>query len=297
MGRTPLVRLRRLPKPRGAAVYAKLESFNPGGSVKDRIALSMVLDAEARGLLRPGATLLEPTSGNTGIGLALVGAVRGYRVMLVISESMSHERRSLLHSYGAEVILSPADGGMQGSVDMAYEVLAEHPGYFMPQQFNNPANPEIHRRTTAREILRQMGENSVDAVVAGVGTGGTITGVGEVLKAKNPAVQVVGVEPSASAVLSGGPPGPHQIQGIGAGFIPRVLNTAILDRIYKAEDAVSFEMAKELSRQEGISAGISAGAAVWAALELAAEMDREQNVVVILPDGGDKYYSLEQYFR
>lgn len=297
IGGTPLVQLRNMPQKDGARVFAKLEQFNPGGSVKDRIALSMVLDAEHRGLLKPGGTIVEPTSGNTGIGLAMVGAVRGYKVKIVLCESMSHERNALLTSFGAEVILTDCDTGMYGSVVKAEEVIAENPGYFMPQQFNNPANPEIHRRTTAREILRDMGAHAVDAFIAGVGTGGTITGVGEVLKAKAPETKVVGVEPASSPILSGGEAGPHQIQGIGAGFIPNVLNREIIDRIETVQDDEAYAHAKALSRSEGISAGISAGAAVCAALRVAGEMSSEENVVVVLPDGAERYFSLEQYFR
>ncbi|MBI1725113.1 MAG: cysteine synthase A [Candidatus Tectomicrobia bacterium] len=297
IGGTPLVRLGRLPDPKGARVYAKLEQFNPGGSVKDRIALSMILDAERRGLLKPGGTILEPTSGNTGIGLAMVGAVRGYRVIIVLSESMSHERHSLLTSYGAEVVFSSGEGGMMGSVVKAEEIQAEHADYFMPQQFNNPANPEIHRRTTARELLRDMGAQVVDAFVAGVGTGGTITGVGEVLKARRPATRVVAVEPAGCAVLSGGQPGPHQIQGIGAGFVPRVLNRSVIDQIEVVTDQEAYDHSKALAREEGIAVGISAGAAVSAALRVARGMSPEENVVVVLPDGAERYFSLEPYFR
>ncbi|MEE9274523.1 MAG: cysteine synthase A [bacterium] len=297
IGATPMVRLQRLPDPGGARVYAKLEQCNPAGSVKDRIALSMVLDAENRGLLKPGGTIVEPTSGNTGIGLAMVGAVRGYRVLIVLSESMSHERKSLLSGYGAEVVFTSNEGGMYGSVVKAEEIVAENPEYFMPQQFNNPANPEIHRRTTAREILRDMGAQPVSAFVAGVGTGGTITGVGEVLKAKRPETLIVGVEPAASPVLSGGEAGPHQIQGIGAGFIPRVLNREIIDRIEAVTDQEAYDSAKVLGREEGIAAGISSGAAVCCALRVAAGMSPDENVVVVLPDGAERYFSLEPYFR
>ncbi len=297
IGGTPLVQLRNLPDKSGARVFAKLEQFNPGGSVKDRIALSMVLDAEHRGLLKPGGTIVEPTSGNTGIGLAMVGAVRGYKVKIVLCESMSHERKALLTAYGAEVVLTDCDTGMYGSVVRAEEIVAENPGYFMPNQFNNPANPEIHRRITAREILRDMGAHVINAFVSGVGTGGTITGVGEVLKAKVSGTIVVGVEPASSPVLSGGEAGPHQIQGIGAGFIPNVLNREIIDRIETVNDVEAYEQAKALSRNEGISAGISAGAAVSAALRVAGELSSEENVVVVLPDGAERYFSLEQYFR
>ena len=297
IGGTPLVCLLHLPDAQGARVYAKLEQFNPGGSVKDRIALSMVLDAEHRGLLGPGKIIVEPTSGNTGIGLAMVGAVRGYKVKIVLCESMSHERNALLTSYGAEVVLTDCDQGMNGSVLKAEEIVAENADYFMPQQFKNPANPEIHRRTTAREIIRDMGAHAVDAFVAGVGTGGTITGVGEVLKVKRPETMIVGVEPAASPVLTGGEPGPHQIQGIGAGFIPSVLNREIIDRVETISDQDAYDMAKALSREEGIAAGISSGAAICAALRVAGEMSPEENIVVVLPDGAERYFSLEQYFR
>ena len=297
IGGTSLVRLQRLPDASGARVFAKLEQYNPGGSVKDRIALSMVLDGERRGLLKPGGTIIEPTSGNTGIGLALIGAIRGYRTIIVLSKSMSHERNSLLTGYGAEVVFSSSEGGMYGSLVMAEAILEENPEYFMPQQFNNPANPEIHRRTTAREILRDMGAESIDAFVAGVGTGGTITGVGEVLKERRPETLVIGVEPAASPVLSGGEPGPHQIQGIGAGFIPAVLNRAIIDEVMPVSDSEAYEVSKALSREEGMAAGISAGAAVSAALEVARRMSPEENVVVVIPDGWERYYSLEQHFR
>lgn len=297
VGGTSLVQLRRLPDSSGARVFAKLEQYNPGGSVKDRIALSMVLDAERRGLLKPGGTIVEPTSGNTGIGLALIGAIRGYRTIIVLSKSMSHERHSLLTGYGAEVVFSSSEGGMYGSVVKAEALLAENPDYFMPQQFNNPANPEIHRRTTAREILRDMGAESIGAFVAGVGTGGTITGVGEVLKERRPDTLVVAVEPAASPVLSGGEPGPHQIQGIGAGFLPGVLNREIIDEVEQVADEDAYRTSKALSREEGMAAGISAGAAVCAALRAASRMNPDENVVVIIPDGWERYYSLEQQFR
>jgi len=297
VGGTSLVQLRRLPDSSGARVFAKLEQYNPGGSVKDRIALSMVLDAERRGLLKPGGTIVEPTSGNTGIGLALIGAIRGYRTIIVLSKSMSHERHSLLTGYGAEVVFSSSEGGMYGSVVKAEALLAENPDYFMPRQFNNPANPEIHRRTTAREILRDMGAESIGAFVAGVGTGGTITGVGEVLKERRPDTLVVAVEPAASPVLSGGEPGPHQIQGIGAGFIPGVLNREIIDEVEQVADQDAYRTSKALSREEGMAAGISAGAAVCAALRAASRMNPDENVVVIIPDGWERYYSLEQQFR
>ncbi|MBI3089668.1 MAG: cysteine synthase A [Candidatus Tectomicrobia bacterium] len=296
IGRTPLVQLRRLPESEMAAIFAKVEFFNPGGSVKDRIALSMIEDAERKGLLQPGDTIIEPTSGNTGIGLAMVGASKGYRVVIVLSESMSYERRSLLASYGAEVELTPADTAMQGSIDRAEELCALHKNYFMPMQFNNPANPEIHRRTTAKEILRDMGGMRIDAFVAGIGTGGTITGVGEVLKGRYPEVRIIGVEPETSAVLSGRPAGDHKIQGIGAGFIPKVLNVGILDEVLTVSDDDAYHMSKRLARTEGLMVGISSGAACHAALRVAQRLGRGKNVVVVFPDTGERYFSFDRYF-
>ena len=292
IGRTPMVRINRLVGPESAEVVAKLESFNPAGSVKDRIALSMIEDAEARGLIKPGDTIIEPTSGNTGIGLAMVAAAKGYRLILTMPENMTDERKVLLTLFGAELILTPASEGMSGAVRKAEELARLH-GYFMPQQFNNPANPEIHRRTTAREILEDT-DGKLDAFVAGVGTGGTITGVGEVLKEKMPWVRIVAVEPARSPVLSGGKPGPHGIPGIGAGFIPAVLNLEIIDEIITVTDEDARETMLRLIREEGILAGISSGAAMWAALQVAKRLGPGKRVVVVLPDTGERYLSLFQ---
>ncbi|MBI3324881.1 MAG: cysteine synthase A [Candidatus Omnitrophica bacterium] len=289
-----MVRLQRLVEPSMATVLGKLESCNPGGSVKDRTCLAMIEDAETRGLIKPGATIIEPTSGNTGIGLAMIGAVKGYRVILVMPEVMSVERMHILKSYGAEVVLTPADAGMIEAVRKAEELVKQHPGAFMPQQFQNPANPQVHRQTTAQEILRDT-DGAVDAFVAGVGTGGTITGVGEALKRKNPQVLIVAVEPKGSPVLSGGEPGPHLIQGIGAGFIPEVLNRAIIDQIKTVDDDEAYRMMKRLAREEGLFVGLSAGAACCAALTVARELGAGKTVVVIFPDTGERYYSAEPY--
>jgi len=296
IGDTPLVKLNSVIPENGANIFAKLEFFNPGGSVKDRIALAMVEDAEKKGILKPGSTIIEPTSGNTGIGLALVGAIKGYNVILVMSENMSAERRMILESFGAKAELSRAEFGMEGTIERAEELLAENPDYFMPQQFNNPANPEVHRKTTGPEIVEAMDGESVDGFVAGIGTGGTITGVGEVLKQHYGEVKVVGVEPATSAVLSGNPPGPHKIQGIGAGFKPNVLNFDLLDRIRPVSDEDAFLFAQRLAKEEGLLAGISSGAACCAANEVAKELGPGKNVVVILPDTGERYFSFNQYF-
>ena len=297
IGSTPLIRLNKIVPENYANIYAKVEYFNPGGSVKDRIALSMIVNAEKKGLLKKGGTIVEPTSGNTGIGLALVGAVKGYRVILVMSDDMSDERRSILKSYGSQIELTKAKYGMQGAIDRAEELTKRHHGYFMPQQFNNPANPEIHRRTTAKEILKAMDGDQIDAFVAGVGTGGTITGVGEVLKTKNKEIKIVAVEPKTSAVLSGGKPGPHMIQGIGAGFIPKVLNTSIINEIIPVSDEDSFHTAKSLSKEEGLLVGFSSGAACFAALKVAEQLGKGKNVVVIFPDTGTRYLSFQKYFE
>lgn len=297
IGSTPLIRLNKIVPENYANIYAKVEYFNPGGSVKDRIALSMVVNAEKKGLLKKGGTIVEPTSGNTGIGLALIGAVRGYRVILVMSDDMSDERRSILKSYGAQIELTKAKYGMQGAIDKAEELTKRHHGYFMPQQFNNPANPEIHRRTTAKEILKAMDGDQIDAFVSGVGTGGTITGVGEVLKTKNKEIKIVAVEPKTSAVLSGGKPGPHMIQGIGAGFIPKVLNTSIINEIIPVSDEDSFHTAKSLSKDEGLLVGFSSGAACFAALKVAERLGKGKNVVAIFPDTGTRYLSFQKYFE
>ncbi|MBI1958854.1 MAG: cysteine synthase A [Candidatus Rokubacteria bacterium] len=291
VGGTPLVRLNRLPRPDGATVLAKMESLNPGGSVKDRIAVAMVEDAERRGLLQPGATVVEPTSGNTGIGLAMVCAVRGYRLILTMPDDMSVERQRLLARYGAELRLTPALEGMTGAVFAAQEILREHPEYFMPLQFENPANPEIHRRTTALEILEAT-EERIHVFLAGIGTGGTVTGVGEVLKQRVPGVRVVGVEPARSPVLSGGKARPHGIQGIGASFVPAVLNRAILDEIVQVRDEDAITTARRLAQEEGLLVGISAGANVWAACQLAGRLPQDRVVVTVLCDTGERYLSV-----
>ena len=297
IGSTPLVKLNRIVPENYANIYAKVEYFNPGGSVKDRIALVMIEDAERRGVLKKGNTIIEPTSGNTGIGLAMVGAVKGYKVILVMSEDMSDERMSLLKSYGAEIKLTKTKLGMQGAIDRAEELIKRHQDYFMPQQFNNPANPEIHRRTTAKEILKAMGDDRIDVLVAGVGTGGTITGGGEILKTKNPDIKIVAVEPKTSAVLSGGKPGLHMIQGIGAGFIPKVLNLNIINEIVSISDEDAFNTAKILSGEEGLLVGFSSGAACLAALQVAKRLGSGKNVVVVFPDTGTRYFSFQKYFE
>ena len=291
IGATPLVRLNRVPKPGGATVLAKMESLNPGGSVKDRIALAMVEDAERRGAIKPGATLVEPTSGNTGIGLAMVCAVRGYRLILAMPDDMSVERQRLLTRYGAEIHLTPAIEGMTGAVFAAQEICREHPDYFMPLQFENPANPEVHRRTTALEILEATDER-LDVFVAAVGTGGTVTGVGEVLKERLPAVRVVGVEPARSPVLSGGRFRPHGIQGIGASFVPGILNRSVLDEIVQVRDEDATTMARRLAREEGLLVGISSGANVWAACQVAETLPADRVVVTVLCDTGERYLSV-----
>ena len=291
VGATPLVRLNRIPKPGGAIVLAKMESLNPGGSVKDRIALSMVEDAERRGVLKVGATLVEPTSGNTGIGLAMVCAVRGYRLILTMPDDMSVERQRLLARYGAEIHLTPAMEGMTGAVFAAQEICREHPDYFMPMQFENPANPEAHRRTTALEILDAT-EERLHVFVAGVGTGGTVTGVGGVLKERVPGVRIVGVEPARSPVLTGGRARPHGIQGIGASFVPGVLDRAVLDDVMTVRDEDATAMARRLAREEGLLVGISSGANVWAACQVAETRSPDQVVVTVLCDTGERYLSV-----
>ena len=291
VGRTPLLKLNRLAPREGAAVLLKMESMNPLSSVKDRIGVTMIEEAEEKGLLTRDTVIVEPTSGNTGIALAFVAASRGYRLILTMPETMSVERRNLLRALGADVILTPGAGGMKGAIRKAQEILESTPGAYMPQQFENPANPEAHRRTTAREILDDT-DGKVDIFVAGVGTGGTLTGVGEVLKDKNPQVRLVAVEPEDSPVLSGGSPGPHGIQGIGAGFIPAVLNMAIIDEIIKVELDQALETCRRLAREEGVLGGISAGANVWAALQVAGRPEnREKTIVTILCDTGERYLS------
>ena len=297
IGGTPLVRIRTLAGEGAASIVAKCEQMEPGGSVKDRIALAMIEDAEKAGRIRPGeSVIVEPTSGNTGIGLALVCAVKGYRLILTMPESMSLERRSLLKAYGAELILTRAEDAMEGSVARAEELCRAHPNHFMPQQFKNAANPEMHRRTTALEILRQTEGRPIDAFVSGVGTGGTITGVGEVLKERFPSVRIIAVEPTTSAVLSGGPAGPHKIQGIGAGFIPDVLNRKIIDEVVQVTDRDAYETKVALARREGLLVGISAGAAVFASVDIARKLGPGKLVVTVLCDTGERYFSLDEYF-
>ncbi len=291
IGNTPLVKLRRVTAGARAEVVAKLEFFNPAHSVKDRIGLSMIDAAEKAGLITPDTILVEPTSGNTGIALAMVCAARGYKLVLTMPETMSKERRMLLRAYGAELILTPGPDGMGGAIRKAEELVASDPRYILPQQFENPANPEIHRKTTAEEIWRDT-DGQVDMLVSGIGTGGTITGVGEVIKARKPAFKAIAVEPDASPVLSGGQKGPHPIQGIGAGFVPAVLNTHIYDEIIRVKADDAFDIARRMAQEEGLLVGISSGAATWAALQVAR---REENagklIVVIIPSFGERYLS------
>ncbi|HHW42838.1 cysteine synthase A [Desulfofundulus thermobenzoicus] len=291
IGSTPMIRLNKLAAGLPATVVAKVEFFNPGGSVKDRIAWNMIRAAEEKGLINKDTLIIEPTSGNTGVGLAMVCAVRGYRLVLTMPETMSMERRMLLQAFGAEIVLTPGDEGMGGAVRKARELVESYSNAFMPQQFENPANPAVHRMTTAEEIWRDTG-GEVDFFVAGVGTGGTVTGVASVLKGKRPSVRVVAVEPAASPVLSGGQPGPHKIQGIGAGFVPDVLDVSLLDEIITVTDGQAMDTARRLAREEGLLVGISAGAAAWAALQVAGRPEnRGKTVVVLLPDTGERYLS------
>lgn len=292
VGNTPLVKIPRLTKDVPATVLVKMESFNPAGSVKDRIGVSMIEAAERDGRLLPGMTILEPTSGNTGIALAFVAAAKGYPLILVMPETMTIERRNLLKAYGAQVVLTPGPEGMTGAVKRANEIAAVAPTkYFIPQQFENPANPEIHRQTTAEEIWRDT-DGAVDIVVSAIGTGGTITGVGEILKSRKPGVTMIAVEPDASPVLSGGKPGPHKIQGTGAGFVPKVLNTSIYSEVIRVTDADAIEVARRLAREEGMLVGISTGANVWAALQVAARPEaRGKTIVTIGCDTGERYLS------
>ncbi len=294
VGDTPIVRFNHLSGPKDATVWGKLEFFNPLSSVKDRICLAMVESAERDGRLKTGMTIVEPTSGNTGIGLAMVSAVKGYRLILTLPDSMSLERRKLLRALGADIVLTPGPEGMTGAVNKAREIVGDHEDYFMPQQFENPANPEIHRRTTAREILDQL-DGAIDAFVAGVGTGGTLTGVGEVLKKHIPFVKVVAVEPADSPVLSGGKPGSHSIQGIGAGFVPDVLNRDVIDRIIAVTNDDAAETARRLAREEAIFAGISSGANAFAALQVAHELGPGKNVVTVMCDTGERYLSTDLF--
>lgn len=273
IGNTPIVKLNRLADENSADVYLKLEYMNPGSSVKDRIGLAMIEAAEKEGKLKAGDTIIEPTSGNTGIGLAMVAAAKGLKAILVMPDTMSMERRNLLRAYGAELVLTPGAEGMKGAIKKAEE-LAEKHGYFVPQQFNNPSNPEIHRQTTGKEIVEQFGDDQLDAFVAGIGTGGTITGAGEVLKEAYPSIKIYAVEPSDSPVLSGGKPGPHKIQGIGAGFVPDILNTEVYDEIFPVKNEEAFEYARRAAREEGILGGISSGAAIYAALQVAKKLGK-----------------------
>lgn len=288
IGQTPIVKLNRITNEDHAEVYLKLEFMNPGSSVKDRIALAMIEAAEEKGELKPGDTFVEPTSGNTGIGLAMVAAAKGYQAVLVMPDTMSMERRNLLKAYGAKLVLTPGSEGMGGAIRKSEELAKEH-GYFMPQQFNNEANPEVHRRTTGQEIVDQM--DQLDGFVAGIGTGGTITGAGEVLKKHFPSIKLYAVEPTDSPILSGGKPGPHKIQGIGAGFVPSVLNTDVYDEVVQVQNEQAFEWARKAAREEGILGGISSGAAIYAALEVAKKLGKGKKVLAVIPSNGERYLS------
>ena len=290
IGKTPLIKLNKLPPENSATVLAKLEKYNPGGSIKDRIAYNMIITAEEQGKLKSGGVIVEPTSGNTGVGLAMIGGARGYRVILTMPETMSLERQKLLKAYGAELVLTPGQLGMKGAISRAHELLEQNQNYFMPQQFENPANPEIHRKTTAREILADT-DGKIDYLVAGVGTGGTITGAGEILKKKIPGIKIIAVEPLSSAVITGEEPGPHRIQGIGAGFIPAILKREIIDLVIRISDQEAIATTKKLAREEGLLLGISSGAAVAAALQIAKDAGNDQTIVVIAPDTGERYLS------
>jgi cysteine synthase len=293
IGDTPAVKLNRIVDEDSADVYLKLEFMNPGSSVKDRIALAMIEAAEKAGKLKPGDTIVEPTSGNTGIGLAMVAAAKGYKAVLVMPDTMSLERRNLLRAYGAELVLTPGSEGMRGAIAKAEELVREH-GYFMPQQFKNEANPEIHRLTTGKEIVEQMGDQ-LDAFIAGVGTGGTITGAGQVLRETYPNIKIYAVEPADSPVLSGGKPGPHKIQGIGAGFVPDILDTSIYDGVITVTTEEAFAAARRVAREEGILGGISSGAAIHAALKVAKQLGKGKKVLAIIPSNGERYLSTPLY--
>ncbi|AST94003.1 MULTISPECIES: cysteine synthase A [Sutcliffiella] len=293
VGQTPIVKLNRIVEEEMADVYLKLEFMNPGSSVKDRIALAMIDDAIAKGELKEGDTIIEPTSGNTGIGLAMIAASKGLKAILVMPETMSMERRNLLRAYGAELVLTPGPEGMGGAIRKAEELAAEK-NLFMPQQFNNEANPEIHRKTTGKEIVEQMG-NQLDAFISGIGTGGTITGAGEVLREAYPDIKIVAVEPTDSPVLSGGKPGPHKIQGIGAGFVPSILDTNIYDEIITVKNEEAFEYARLAAKKEGLLGGISSGAAIFAALKVAKELGKGKKVLAIIPSNGERYLSTPLY--
>lgn len=294
IGRTPIVRLNRIPQEGWSEMLVKLESFNPGGSVKDRIGLSMIEAAERAGRLKPGGTIIEPTSGNTGIGLAMVASAKGYKVILTMPEDMSVERLNLLRAYGAQIVLTPREEAMQGAIDKAEAILKEHPDYFMPQQFQNPANPDVHRRTTAKEILAVV-DKKLDALVVGVGTGGTATGTGETVKKQIPGLKLFAVEPAESPVLSGGKPGPHRIQGLGAGFVPQIFNRKVVDRMIPVSYDDARAAARRLAEQEGILCGISSGAILHASCMVAQELGREKRLLAILPDTGERYLSTELF--
>ena len=296
IGNTPTVRLNGLPNEDDATIFAKLEFYNPGGSIKDRISYAMVVDAEERGILKPGDTIVEPTAGNTGIGLSIVGVARGYRVVLTMPENVSSEKYALLSAFGAEIVLTPEHGGMASAIWEAEEIRRRNSRHYMPNQFTNLANPEIHRKTTAVEIVESLGDN-IDAFVVGVGTGGTLTGVGEVLKERNPSTKVVAVEPLVSSVLSGGKPGPTRIDGLGAGMVPEVLNVDIIDDVIAVSEEIAYETMKDISQIEGLLVGMSSGANVYAALQIAKELGRGKTIVTILPDTGERYFSLSRYFE
>ncbi|UMT78615.1 cysteine synthase A [Staphylococcus roterodami] len=294
IGGTPVVKLRNVVDENAADVYVKLEYQNPGGSVKDRIALAMIEKAEREGKIKPGDTIVEPTSGNTGIGLAFVCAAKGYKAVFTMPETMSQERRNLLKAYGAELVLTPGSEAMKGAIKKAKELKEEH-GYFESQQFENPANPEVHELTTGPELLQQFEGKNIDAFLAGVGTGGTLSGVGKVLKKEYPNIEIVAIEPEASPVLSGGEPGPHKLQGLGAGFIPGTLNTEIYDSIIKVGNDTAMEMSRRVAKEEGILAGISSGAAIYAAIQKAKELGKGKTVVTVLPSNGERYLSTPLY--